>query len=91
MLHIFIGSPAAEARAGATGKVVPGYEARIVGEEWDARAGGDRQLAVRGPTGCRYLDDLRQRDYVSEGWNLRATCTGWTPTDISGSSRGRTT
>ena len=27
------------------------------------------RLAVQGPTGCRYLDDPRQADYVQQGWN----------------------
>ncbi len=70
MLHIFIGSPAGEARAGCTGRVVPGYEARVVDEQGHVVADGTPgQLAVRGPTGCRYLDDERQRTYVKAGWN----------------------
>ena len=71
MLHIFIGSPAGEARAGSTGRVVPGYEARIVDDTGkpvpDGTAG---HLAVRGPTGCRYLNDPRQTRYVKGGWNI---------------------
>jgi 2-aminobenzoate-CoA ligase len=71
MLHIFIGSPEPEVRAGSTGRVVPGYEARIVDEEGnEVRAGTVGRLAVRGPTGCRYLADARQRKYVARGWNL---------------------
>jgi 2-aminobenzoate-CoA ligase len=70
MLHIFIGSPASEARAGCTGRVVPGYEARVVDDHGHEVADGTAgQLAVRGPTGCRYLDDARQRKYVKAGWN----------------------
>jgi 2-aminobenzoate-CoA ligase len=70
MLHIFIGSPASEARAGSTGRVVPGYEARVVDEQGRAVPDGTPgYLAVRGPTGCRYLDDARQRTYVKGGWN----------------------
>ncbi|MBX9928494.1 MAG: benzoate-CoA ligase family protein [Gemmatimonadaceae bacterium] len=70
MLHIFIGSPADEARAGSTGRVVPGYEARVVDANGAAVADGTPgQLAVRGPTGCRYLDDPRQARYVKDGWN----------------------
>lgn len=70
MLHIFIGSPASDARAGCTGQVVPGYEARVVDERGrDVQDGTPGQLAVRGPTGCRYLDDPRQRNYVKAGWN----------------------
>jgi len=71
MLHIFIGSPAEAMRAGATGKSVPGYEARVVDEEGrEVRAGTAGRLAVRGPTGCRYLADARQKKYVERGWNL---------------------
>ena len=71
MLHIFIGSPAAEARPGSCGRPVPGYEARIVGEDMQTLPpGAVGKLAVRGPTGCRYLDDPRQSAYVRDGWNL---------------------
>jgi 2-aminobenzoate-CoA ligase len=71
MLHIFIASPPAEARAGSCGRPVPGYEARIVGDDMQTLpAGTVGRLAVRGPTGCRYLDDPRQASYVREGWNL---------------------
>jgi 2-aminobenzoate-CoA ligase len=70
MLHIFIGSPANEARAGSTGRVVPGYEARVVDDAGrDVPDGVAGHLCVRGPTGCRYLDDPRQRSYVKDGWN----------------------
>jgi 2-aminobenzoate-CoA ligase len=70
MLHIFIGSPASEARAGATGRVVPGYEARVVDDAGrEAPDGTPGHLAVRGPTGCRYLSDARQTNYVKGGWN----------------------
>jgi 2-aminobenzoate-CoA ligase len=71
MLHIFIGSPEDEIRPGSTGKPVPGYEARVVND-----AGNEvlpntiGRLAVRGPTGCRYLADKRQRQYVRNGWNV---------------------
>jgi 2-aminobenzoate-CoA ligase len=71
MLHIFIGSPESEVRAGATGRPVPGYEARVVdaaGNEVPPNTIG--RLAVRGPTGCRYLADKRQRQYVQDGWNI---------------------
>jgi 2-aminobenzoate-CoA ligase len=71
MMHIFIGSPEAEVRAGATGKVVPGYEARIVDETGaELPRGAIGRLAVRGPTGCRYLADSRQTKYVQNGWNF---------------------
>jgi 2-aminobenzoate-CoA ligase len=71
MLHIFIGSPEEEIRPGATGKPVPGYEARVVdadGKELPPNSIG--HLAVRGPTGCRYLADKRQGQYVRDGWNI---------------------
>lgn len=72
MLHIFISSSGPDIRPGATGRVVPGYEARIVDDDMnDVAIGEVGKLAVRGPTGCRYLDDEdRQRAYVREGWNL---------------------
>jgi 2-aminobenzoate-CoA ligase len=71
MLHIFIGSPENEVRAGSTGKPVPGYEARILDDEGnDAKPGIVGRLAVRGPTGCRYLADARQTKYVQNGWNV---------------------
>lgn len=72
MLHIFISASGEEIRAGSTGRVVPGYEARIVDTEMRPVADGTAgRLAVRGPTGCRYLDNLeRQREYVRHGWNL---------------------
>ena len=72
MLHIFISASGDDIRPGATGRVVPGYEARIVDERGEQLPDGAvGRLAVRGPTGCRYLADLdRQREYVQDGWNL---------------------
>jgi 2-aminobenzoate-CoA ligase len=71
MLHIFIGSDPETARPGRTGKPVPGYEARIVDENGNELPDGTvGLLAVRGPTGCRYLADERQRIYVRDGWNI---------------------
>lgn len=71
MLHIFIGSPEAEVRPGSTGRPVPGYEAKIVDAEGrELPPGTIGQLAVRGPTGCRYLADSRQTNYVRNGWNI---------------------
>jgi 2-aminobenzoate-CoA ligase len=71
LLHIFIGSPEEEVRPGATGKPVPGYEAKIIDDDGnDLPAGSVGRLAVRGPTGCRYLADERQHDYVADGWNV---------------------
>jgi 2-aminobenzoate-CoA ligase len=72
MLHIFISASGDDIRPGATGKVVPGYEARVVDERGEPVPDGTvGKLAVRGPTGCRYLDNIeRQRAYVQNGWNL---------------------
>mgnify|MGYP003649119358 CR=1 FL=1 len=71
MIHIFISSPPEQARRGTIGKVVPGYEARVVDDEMNTLPCGEiGRLAVRGPTGCRYLDDERQTNYVRDGWNL---------------------
>ncbi len=71
MLHIFIGSPAEETRPGSVGRPVPGYEAMVVDKAMQPVAPGVvGRLAVRGPTGCRYLDDPRQSVYVVDGWNV---------------------
>jgi 2-aminobenzoate-CoA ligase len=71
MLHIFIAATEDEIRPGATGKPVPGYEAKVLDEEGrELPPGRLGRLAVRGPTGCRYLEDERQRKYVQNGWNI---------------------
>lgn len=71
LLHIFISHDEAHARPGATGTVVPGYQARVVDDLLRPLPPGEvGRLAVKGPTGCRYLADARQRDYVQGGWNL---------------------
>ena len=72
MLHIFISASGADIRPGSTGRAVPGYRARVVDDQMrDIPAGEIGKLAVRGPTGCRYLaNDERQRAYVRDGWNL---------------------
>ena len=71
MIHIFISASGDDIRPGATGKAVPGYEAKILAEDGsDAPDGETGRLAVRGPTGCLYLDDERQTKYVQEGWNV---------------------
>ncbi len=71
LLHIFISADAAQARAGATGKPVPGYRACVMDDDMRPLPPGRvGHLAVKGPTGCRYLDDARQARYVREGWNL---------------------
>lgn len=70
MLHIFIGSPESEIVGGSTGRAVPGYVAEIhddQGKPLPRNTVG--RLAVKGPTGCRYLDDERQTTYVQNGWN----------------------
>lgn len=70
MFHIFISSPPHEVRAGAIGKAVPGYEARVLDDEGqELPIGQVGKLAVRGPTGCRYYADERQANYVKNGWN----------------------
>jgi 2-aminobenzoate-CoA ligase len=72
MLHIFISASGDDIRPGATGRAVPGYEAKVVDEHFrDCPPGTIGRLAVRGPTGCRYLHNAeRQRAYVQHGWNL---------------------
>ena len=71
MIHIFVSSAGTDVRRGAIGQVVPGYEARIVDADMNTLPpGAVGRLAVRGPTGCRYLADERQRQYVRDGWNL---------------------
>jgi 2-aminobenzoate-CoA ligase len=71
MLHIFISAAGDAIRPGATGKPVPGYRACILDDEGrPLPANTVGRLAVKGPTGCRYLDDPRQRDYVQDGWNI---------------------
>ncbi|HKF62712.1 MAG TPA: benzoate-CoA ligase family protein [Dongiaceae bacterium] len=71
MLHIFIAAREEEIHPGATGIPVPGYEACVVdGAGEEVPRGTPGRLAVRGPTGCRYLDDPRQLHYVQNGWNM---------------------
>ena len=72
MLHIFISAADDAIRPGSTGRPVPGYEAKVVDEHGEDLPPGEiGRLAVRGPTGCRYLDDHeRQRAYVQRGWNM---------------------
>ncbi len=70
MLHIFISADEANARPGATGRAIPGYRACVMDAAGQpVPAGTVGRLAVKGPTGCRYLDDARQTSYVSGGWN----------------------
>jgi 2-aminobenzoate-CoA ligase len=71
MLHIFIAASGDAIRPGATGKPVPGYVACVLDDDGNPLPPGSvGRLAVKGPTGCRYLADPRQRDYVRHGWNL---------------------
>ncbi len=71
MLHIFVSAADDDIRPGATGKPVPGYLATVLDTEGNEVADGrPGRLAVKGPTGCRYLNDPRQADYVSGGWNV---------------------
>ena len=71
MLHIFISNRFDDHKAGCTGKPVTGYEAKIIDAEGnDVPTGEVGRLAVRGPTGCRYLADDRQTTYVQDGWNI---------------------
>jgi 2-aminobenzoate-CoA ligase len=71
MLHAFIACRPGQVRPGATGQVVPGYLACVLGPDGQPVGPGEvGRLAVKGPTGCRYLDDPRQTSYVSNGWNL---------------------
>jgi 2-aminobenzoate-CoA ligase len=71
MLHIFITNRIGDAAAGTTGRPVTGYEAKIVDDEMnELPVGTPGKLAVRGPTGCRYLADTRQANYARDGWNV---------------------
>jgi 2-aminobenzoate-CoA ligase len=71
MLHIFISTVDDDIRPGSTGKPVPGYQAMIADEDMRPLPAGEiGRLAVKGPTGCRYLADLRQAEYVVDGWNV---------------------
>ncbi len=71
MLHIFISNRVGHAAAGSTGTPVTGYEAKIVDDNMNELPhGAVGKLAVRGPTGCRYLADARQTNYVRDGWNM---------------------
>jgi 2-aminobenzoate-CoA ligase len=71
MIHIFISAAGDEIRPGSSGKPVPGYRADLFDPDMRPIAGaGTGRLGVRGPTGCRYLGDPRQSDYVKNGWNM---------------------
>jgi len=70
MMHIFISAAGDDIRPGSTGKAVPGYTATVLDPDGNPLEEGVGRLAIKGPTGCRYLDDPRQRDYVENGWNV---------------------
>ncbi len=71
MIHIFISAAGDHIRPGATGKPVPGYQAALFDADGHRIEGpGTGRLGVRGPTGCKYLADARQKDYVMNGWNM---------------------
>jgi 2-aminobenzoate-CoA ligase len=71
MIHIFISHTPERVRRGATGYAIPGYRATVLDDEGNpCRPGVVGRLAVKGPTGCRYLADERQNNYVQNGWNV---------------------
>ncbi|MGD9979033.1 MAG: AMP-binding protein [Hyphomonadaceae bacterium] len=71
MIHIFVSARDGDIRPGATGKAVPGYEATLLDDNDQPFEGeGQGRLAIKGPTGCRYLADERQKAYVVNGWNV---------------------
>ena len=72
LLHIFISAAGDDIRPGLIGKAIPGFQVRVVDDDFnDTRPGEIGQMIVKGPNGCRYLDDLdRQKAYIRDGWNL---------------------
>jgi 2-aminobenzoate-CoA ligase len=71
MIHIFISHTPERMRRGATGYAIPGYKASVLDDEGKpCKRGVIGRLAVKGPTGCRYLADERQKNYVHNGWNI---------------------
>lgn len=71
MLHVFISAAGKDIKPGTTGKAIPGYRATILDDEGnEAGPNEPGRLAVIGPTGCRYLDDERQHNYICNGWNV---------------------
>ena len=71
LLHIFITNRFDDHAPSSTGRPVSGYEAKVIGPDGsDLGAGEVGRLAVRGPTGCRYLRSERQGEYVKDGWNI---------------------
>ena len=70
MMHIFVSAAGDDVRPGSTGKAVPGYTACVLDANGNPLHEGVGRLAIKGPTGCRYLDDERQKNYVEKGWNV---------------------
>jgi len=70
MMHIFISASGDDIRPGSTGMAVPGYTATVLDDDGQPMGAGVGRLAIKGPTGCRYLDDDRQANYVVNGWNV---------------------
>jgi 2-aminobenzoate-CoA ligase len=70
MMHIFVSAAGDDVRPGSTGTAAPGYIATVLDGDGKPLDEGVGRLAIKGPTGCRYLDDPRQRDYVQDGWNI---------------------
>jgi 2-aminobenzoate-CoA ligase len=70
MMHIFVSAAGDDIRPGSTGKAVPGYVATVLDADGKPLDEGVGRLAIKGPTGCRYLDDDRQTNYVENGWNV---------------------
>ena len=93
MIHIFVSAAGADIRPGSTGLPVPGYRVCILDEDYrPVPAHTPGRLAVRGPTGCRYLADPRQTNYVVGGWNITGdTYTMDDARAISGTRRAPTT
>jgi Acyl-coenzyme A synthetases/AMP-(fatty) acid ligases len=71
LLHVFVSAAGPDIKPGATGKAIPGYRATVLDEDGNEVGTNEPgRLAVIGPTGCRYLDDERQHNYICNGWNI---------------------
>jgi 2-aminobenzoate-CoA ligase len=70
LMHIFVSAAGDNIRPGSTGKAVPGYTATVLDADGNQLDEGIGRLAIKGPTGCRYLADERQKNYVEDGWNV---------------------
>ena len=91
MMHIFVSAAGDDIRPGSTGKAVPGYIATVLDDDGNPMEEGTGRLAIKGPTGCRYLDDERQRTMSRTAGTSPATPTAAMPTAITGTSRAATT